>query len=479
MHGSSAQNDDGSPKKSGDAIPLPKKTPPPRLGNRVQILLFAIGTILLTGLIVAGFSLYFVKSRVLTLAVGPRGSVEEQFAQKLAALVEANSRELRLQLVAVENFDQAAAKLSRREADLAILRTDGKIPAPARAVAILERDLLVQVARRGSKIGSTADLKNKTIVLLNGDAGYAALGAKILEVAGAEKAKITAQAPAPDLPIDTLLAPGKFNAALVVLPLSAIERTHRFQMLFKQAGSFEIDSFGDAKTLERRIPGVFSETISEGQLSQTPKVPDDDLEVTSIQEILVARNKLSDTKIAELAGIIFENKANLAVEASYATKIESPDTDKDAFIVAHKGVNEYLDDDIKSFLDKYSDLIYLVMSIGGVLGSASIAIYTSLTRVSPKEATILAQDLLELHERIAAANSLQSLELCEVALDGLLTHMLEGLKDKTITTRGLDGFRLGYELARNTILTKREKLERAAGMATTKSIAVAETTELS
>ena len=63
--------------------------------------------------------------------------------------------------------------------------------------------------------------------------------------------------------------------------------------------------------------------------------------------------------MSDLARLIYENKAELALDDGFASKIEPADTDKDAFIVAHPGAAEYINDDTKSFMDRYSDMMYL------------------------------------------------------------------------------------------------------------------------
>ena len=104
-------------------------------------------------------------------------------------------------------------------------------------------------------------------------------------------------------------------------------------------------------------------------LSSSPAVPEDDVDTIGLQWLLVAQSKMSTTTAGDLARIIYENKADLALADGFASKIEPADTDKDAFIVAHQGAAEYINDDTKSFMDRYSDLMYLGVAALGVIGS--------------------------------------------------------------------------------------------------------------
>jgi hypothetical protein len=239
--------------------------------------------------------------------------------------------------------------------------------------------------------------------------------------------------------------------------LSTLAGTKRFDRQTK----IEVKAIEGSKALERKVAGTTSETIEAGLLSSSPKIPDDDLETVGVQEFLTVRRRLSNTIVAELAGIILENKNALAIDNTFATRIEPPDTDKDAFIVAHQGVSDYTDNEVKSFLDRYSDLFYIGTSVAGVLGSLSAAIYTAVTRVKPLEPAEYADQVLDINDRVAKATTSLELDEIEKELDIVLRQVLIGLKHGNVSTRGLDGFRLAYEHAHSAIMARRQRLAEA------------------
>ena len=73
-----------------------------------------------------------------------------------------------------------------------------------------------------------------------------------------------------------------------------------------------------------------------------------------------------------------KTRPNSRCDDGFASKIEPADTDKDAFIVAHQGAAEYINDDTKSFMDRYSDMMYLGAAALSVIGSIFAAIYTKI-----------------------------------------------------------------------------------------------------
>jgi hypothetical protein len=224
-----------------------------------------------------------------------------------------------------------------------------------------------------------------------------------------------------------------------------------------------LNAIDESKALARRNPGISEETLAAGMLSSSPEIPDDDLDTIGLQWLLVAQSRMSTTTAGDLARTIYENKAALALDDGFASKIEPADTDKDAFVIAHQGAAEYINDDTKSFMDRYSDLLYLGAAALSVIGSIFAGIYTNLTRIAPEKASELATAILDIGERVAHATTMDALETLQDELETILRGAVVGLRDGTISTDGLETFRLGYEFVRDEIGMRRESLKRHAG----------------
>lgn len=133
--------------------------------------------------------------------------------------------------------------------------------------------------------------------------------------------------------------------------------------------------------------------------------------------------------------------------------------------MAHQGAADYINDDTKSFMDKYSDLMYLGAAALSVIGSIFAAIYAKITRIAPEKASELSTAILDIGERIEHAHSLDQLECLQDELEGILRGAVIGLRDGTISTDGLDTFKLGYEFVRDEIGMRRDYLKRHASEA--------------
>ena len=448
-------------------VPTPKA---PRLparsplvgSNRRQVLLFAVLTLILTVATVWGGRIWLRNSQTLIFAVGEANSPEARFAAKLAAVLKNNASRLRLKIVPNADSAKALALFDRRQADLAVLRTDAKVPPRARALAILEHDVLLVLSPAGKKIKSSAELKKKKIaVLADGDNGTAFVR-HLLEISDSSDAAARVQTAPPNSTPDKLLGSGGYGAVIAIAHASTLVKDKSYEQ-YARHGGFTLNAIDESKALARRNPAISEETLTAGMLSSAPVIPDDDLDTIGLQWLLVAQSGISLTTAGELARTVYENKASLALDDGFASRIEPADTDKDAFIVAHQGVSEYINGEAKSFLERYSDLVYLAVAALSVIGSIFVGLYTKVTRIAPERASQLTTAILDIGERIEHANSMDALDALQDELEAILRGAVIGLRDGAISSEGLDTFKLGYELVRDEIGLRRDRLQRRSG----------------
>ncbi|MEA2908626.1 MAG: hypothetical protein QOJ15_707 [Bradyrhizobium sp.] len=451
---------------SAEVLTQHAKKPPTRsrvvTNNRNQMLLFVVLTLILTTATVWGGRIWLRNSETLIFAVGDANSLEARFAAKLATVLKNNSSKLRLKIVPHADSAKALAQFDRRQADLAVLRTDVKVPPRARALAILEHDVVLLISPANKKIKSLAELKKKKIAVLADGDNSAGFVRNLLEISDSSDAASRVQMAPPNSTLDKLFAPDGYGAVIAIAHASTIMKDKRYEQYAKRGG-FTINAIDESKALARRNPGISEETLAKGTLSSAPPIPDDDLDTIGLQWLLTAQSRMSTTTAGELARTIYENKADLALEDGFAARIEPADTDKDAFIVAHQGAAEYINDDTKSFMDRYSDLLYLGAGALSVIGSIFAGFYAKVTRIAPEKASELATAILDIGERVAHATSLDALDALQDELEANLRGVVVGLRDGTISSDGLETFKLGYEFVRDEIGMRRESLKRHAG----------------
>lgn len=447
--------------------PPPATEPPPATRpkviktNQQQVLLYVVLTLLLSLATVWAGRVVLRTSETLTFAVGDAESDEARFAAKFADVLKTNASRFRIKIINNPDNAKAVAQFDRRQADLVVLRTDAKVPSRARTLAVLEHDLVLLLGPGNKKIKSLAELKKKKVAVLAQSDSSLAFVRGILDLPEGSEAASRVQMAPQGASLDKLLSTGGYGAVIAIVHASKAVRDKAYEQIAKRGG-FTLNAIDDAKALARKFPGISEETLSTGTLSSSPAIPDDDLDTIGLEWILVAQSKMAIGTAGELARTIYENKSELGVESGFATRIEPASTDKDAFVMAHQGAADYINDDTKTFFDKYSDVMYLGAGALSVIGSIFAAIYAKITRIAPEKASELATAILDIGERIEHAHSLDELECLQDELETILRGAIIGLRDGTISTDGLDTFKLGYEFVRDEVDMRRGYLKRHA-----------------
>jgi hypothetical protein len=315
---------------------------------------------------------------------------------------------------------------------------------------------------KGKKLANLDALKGKKIAILGNDDRNEALVRRALSSYDIANPRTSLQTVPTGSAIDKLLAPNGFSAVIAVENAARIAKERTYERIAKGQG-FTLNAISEAKSIERKVPGIFAETIDEGLLASSPQVPDDDVQSIALQWLLVGQSALSESRGTELARTLFENKAQLVLDDGFGSHVEPADTDKDAFIAAHRGAAQYFNDETKSFVERYSDLLYVGLAALSIIGSIFVGLYTAFTRVAPEKAGALAASLLEIGEKIEDSKTLEELDELQVQFEALLKQVVAGLRDGTVSADGLDTFRLGYEFVRDTLQLHREALTRRVG----------------
>ena len=239
----------------------------------------------------------------------------------------------------------------------------------------------------------------------------------------------------PNSTFDKLLAPGGFGAVIAIAPVSRMMRDKSFEQQVRRGG-FTLNEIERAKALARKISRPYRGNAVGRHAVLHACDSREDLDTVGLQWLLVAQSRLSTAIAGNLARAIYENKGELALENGFASKIEPASTDKDAFIVAHQGAADYINDDTKSFMDRYSDLAYLGVAVLGIIGSLFAALYTKVTRIAPEKASELATAILDIGERMEHATSMEALDALQDELEAVLRGVVIGLRDGTISKTG-------------------------------------------
>src|SRR6202042_2404322 len=106
--------------------------------------------------------------------------------------------------------------------------------------------------------------------------------------------------------------------------------------------------------------------VPKGTLRGAPPVPEDDLTTLRTSLYLVAQKKLGSDLITSLTQTIMRVRRDLMAEQPIFAQITAPSTDADAYLPLHPGAAAFYNGTQQSFMDEYSNWIYLTpMALGG------------------------------------------------------------------------------------------------------------------
>jgi TRAP-type uncharacterized transport system substrate-binding protein len=377
-----------------------------------------IGLVLITA--AAGLVGYrwYTRPTTLSIAVGSLDGEAGKVMTAIAGRLTSMSAPVRLRVVDVPSSLGAAEAFSSNKVDLAVVRGDVGDLSQAQAVAVVAHAAVLIIAPPGSPASSIEGLKRKTVGVVGGE-----MNQRVVDVLKSEYDlgnKVTFKNLAPP-EARRALESKEVNAIMIVVPL-----TERYLALVR--GLFS----QNAKTPPVLIPiesaGAIAETqhayesfdVPKGTLRGAPPVPDDDLTTLRTTFYLVAHKKLDPDLIADFTKSLMSAKRDLMGELPILAQVAAADTDPGAYLPVHPGAAEYYNGTQQSFMDKWSNAIFLTPMALGALASLAAAAWKFL-RIAKPQADVPALDALyALARRIRKADNEAELQRIEDEIDDIL-----------------------------------------------------------
>jgi TRAP transporter TAXI family solute receptor len=415
-------------------------------------------------------SALYVALRPVTLhiAVGPAGSDDQRLIQALAQTFARERSPVRLSPISTDGAAESISLLAASKADLAVARGDLEMPADAESVAILRKNVVVLWASSGppvkgskkpptAKIKSLEDLTGHRIGVIGRTQANVTLLRVILKESGIAPEKVEAVQfgtnqigeMAKDLTLSAFMAVGPLNSKITIEAIAATARDR---------GEPKFLPIDVSEAIAQKHPLYESEEIPGSTFSSSPARPDDKIETVSVNHLIVAQRSLSETTVGAFTRQLFAVRQSLAKEMPDAAKIETPDTDKDAALPAHRGAAAYIDGTERTFLEKYSDYMWGAILLLSGLGSAGAWFRSYLKRDKKSQSTGLRDRVLALVSQVRQANSEEELDQMQREVDKIVSETLNSYDDGAIDEGHLSAFGLALEQFHHSVA------DRKAGM---------------
>ena len=443
--------------------PKPAGPSPRSAARRNFALVVLVGILALIGLTGAGYY-YAVRPVILRIAVGPPNSDDLRVVQALSQAFLTSHSQIRLRPIQTEGATASAQTIAEGRADLAIIRGDLSVPKNAQAVATLRKNVAVlwvpapiKGKKTGAKITKIGQLAGRRVGVVGRTPANVDLLKVILRQYGIDPGKVEViQFPIPEAAdairnqkADAYLAAGPVNSKITSEAIAA--STHD-----GKAPTFLAIDAGEA--IAQNHPMYEASEIPAGAFGGSPDRPEDEVKTISFSHHIVARKDLSDATVAAFTRQLFAIRQTVMSEFPLAAKIETPDTDKDAFIPVHPGAAAFVDGEEKTFLDRYSDIIWWSLMGLSAMGSIGAWFASHLKKDERGSNSTSRERLLDMINTARRTDSTEELERMQAEADDILRDTLQRFEHGAIEEGALTSFNIALTQFHHAVADRRALL---------------------
>ena len=459
-------------------------------------LIATAGVLLCAGLGAVAF--YFATlPTTLRIAVGPPNSEDLRVVQAITQQLARDRSSVRLRPIVKDGGTrETALAIDTGQADLAVVRRDIAMPRDGQVVAILRKNVAVLIipapvaeskarpaARRGAKpaapkakekIEKVADLVGKRVGIVGRSQSNVELLKAILRQYSVSPDRVVmlssdseGKPNAPDKisvvqfdpnNVSSAIRDSKVDAILAVGPVSSPITADAIAAATRDKEPPTFLGIDAAEAIAERHPVYEATEIKAGAFGGSPPRPEESVDTIGVNHYIVARRKLSEDTVADFTRLLFSIRQSLATEMTSAAKIEAPDTDKDAAVPVHPGAAAYIDGDMKTFFDRYNDLLYWGLMVFSFFGSAlaGLASYTKSDERARRMRVL--EKLLEVTKSARTAETIQQLDELQAETDKIMSGMIQDVEGNSLDEAALTAFSISLDQAQLALSDRRATL---------------------
>lgn len=440
-----------------------------RRRTRSMMMLSVIAAMIAVVTAIAAAVYYYNRPVTLRIAVGPANSEDFKVVQAIARVFDPQGagRErssIKLRIVPTEGSVQSAVSMDAGNADLAVIRGDQTLPRDAQAVATMRKNVVAiwtpppakgaKGAAAASRIASIEDLAGRRVGVIGRGQSNVNLLRTILQQYGVADDRVTI-IQLPPSAVSEAVKHAKADAYMAVGPVNSQITTDAVAAASRDGETPAFLPIELADSIASRFAAYDAAEIAPGSFGSAPARPQDTVKTISFDYYIVARKILPDSTVTAFTRQLFTMRQALIAESPGASRIEVPDTDKDAVIPVHAGAEAYLDGEERTFMDRYSDLIWWSILGTSLLGSLSAWFASYLKRDERTANVSLRARLLEMLSEARRAESHEKLDEMQAEADRILRDTLDCYENGTIEPGALTAFQIALEQFHNAVADRR------------------------
>jgi len=394
---------------------------------------------------------YYGQPTVLKIAVGPPKGEDARLITAIAGQLGRDRSSVRFRVIEKSGAEDAAAAIDKNEADLAVVRRDLGMPTSGQAVAILRRQVVALIAMPGLGIEKIGDLAGRKIgVIGRARSNFALLETILLQY---DIHQVQAVAIDPDdiaavtrEGIEVIFAAGAVTGRIMTEAVAIASR----------GGTPTFLAIDESEAIAERQPAFESKEIVAGAFGASK--PSEKIETIGLSYYITARKSVDEDVVGEVARVLLAARPNLVAEFPAMGRIEAPATDKDASVAVHPGAAAYYDGEQKTFFDRYGDMVYWIVMLLSLVGSAGAALAGYAKAGDRNKKLVLLNQLLDLMKSARQADSVATLDQLEAEADQILATAVVDAEKNDLDQSAMAAYSLALDQLRAAIADRRAAL---------------------
>ncbi len=431
------------------------------VARRVMWLLVGLSCIVLAGALAwQGWgTLVPALPKTLRVAVARTGGPDLQIMQALAREFAETGQDVRLEVIEADDMAGASRALTQGRVELAVVRPDLDLPPRASTVLQMRSMPVIVVSRDADALTMLGELEGRRVGILPADQGLAAEVVRALAQSGRAAAQVAPLA-SDDLAaamrernVDAILisAPGA-RAFSASAPLGRLIRASR-GLSVAPAVPDEVSAL---------VPGLAAQAAAQSALPSTLR--GDVEEVLAASRLLMADNNLDPSLVARLTERIFYARAALARRLGQSVPFAGVPTENvtAATIPVHKGAIQYYEREQQTFLERWSDIIWIGIASAGALSSGLAWLMRRLVMHRRDVADQVVARIVGIGEAARAAPDRTALAAIAADLDAVTAEALTEIRTRDGSRKTVAMVMIALDGARAAIRDRRDELASGA-----------------
>ena len=337
----------------------------------------------------------------------------------IASRLASTNASVQLKVIDAGTARDAAEQFAAGKVDLAVVRSDVGDLSDAQTVILLSHVVVLMIAPPGSSIDDMDKLRGRKVGVVGGNAN-----SRIVDVLTKQYDLVRGKVVFKDIALPEVrraVDAKEVSALLVVTPLTQ-KYLSAVKGFFPQGPKMSpvLIPINSAAAIAEADHAYESFDVPKGTLRGFPPVPDDDVTTLRTSVYLVAHKKSSADQVTDLTEKLMSVRRDLLGEQPIFAEIAAPSTDADAYLPIHPGAAAFYNGTQQSFIDKYSNYIYLGPMLLGGIASVLAAGWKFLGIGQPETIEGPLDSLYALARRIRSVGTEAELSGIEDEIDDIL-----------------------------------------------------------